>query len=88
MGQNTFADRVREAVRQIREGQTRTYGDVAKAVGHSGAARAVGTVMRNNHDPTVPCHRVIRSDGTVGAYNRGGPSKKQSLLRAEGVKRV
>ena len=81
-----FADSVREAVRQIPKGQTKSYGEVAKAIGHSGAARAVGTVMRDNYDPTVPCHRVIRSDGKIGEYNRGGPEKKRALLIAEGVK--
>jgi O6-methylguanine-DNA--protein-cysteine methyltransferase len=42
--------------------------------------------MKNNYDPTVPCHRVIRSDGKIGAYNRGGPAKKRALLKAEGVR--
>ena len=83
--QNKFADDVREAVRQIPKGETRTYGEVAEAIGHSGAARAVGTIMKNNYDPSVPCHRVIRSDGKIGAYNRGGPAKKRALLKAEGV---
>ncbi len=80
-----FADSVREAVRQIPKGQTKTYGEVAAAIGRPGAARAVGTIMRDNFDPTVPCHRVIRADGKVGEYNRGGPEKKLALLRAEGV---
>ncbi len=88
MIRNTFADYVREIVRKIPKGQTRTYGEVAKAAGRPGAARAVGTVMKNNYDPTVPCHRVIRSDGKIGEYNRGGPEKKRALLRAEGVKGV
>ncbi len=81
-----FADQVRAAVKQIPKGETRTYGQVAAAIGHPGAARAVGTIMKNNYDPTVPCHRVIRSDGKIGAYNRGGPAKKRALLKAEGVK--
>jgi O-6-methylguanine DNA methyltransferase len=80
-----FADSVREAVRQIPKGQTKSYGEVAAAIGHAGAARAVGTVMRDNFDPTVPCHRVIRADGKVGEYNRGSPDNKLALLRAEGV---
>ncbi len=82
---SNFAERVREAVRQIPKGETRSYAEVAAAVGHLGAARAVGTIMKNNYDPTVPCHRVVRSDGTIGAYNRGGPSKKRALLKAEGA---
>jgi len=85
MKKNPFADRVRDVVRQIPRGQTRTYGEVAKAIGYPGAARAVGTVMKNNYDETVPCHRVIRGDGKIGAYNRGGPAKKQALLKSEGV---
>lgn len=85
MKTTNFAERVRDAVRQIPKGETRSYGQVAAAIGHVGAARAVGTIMRDNYDPTVPCHRVVRSDGKIGEYNRGGPEKKLALLRAEGV---
>jgi len=85
MKKSSFIDHVRDAVRQIPKGQTRTYGEVAKAIGYPGAARAVGTVMKNNYDPAVPCHRVIRSDGKIGEYNRGGPEEKKRLLRSEGV---
>lgn len=53
--------------------------------GFPGAARAVGTVMRKNFDPLVPCHRVICSDGRLGAYNRGGAERKAELLREEGA---
>ena len=81
----TFADLVRDAVRQIPKGETRSYGEVAAAIGRPGAARAVGTIMKNNYDKTVPCHRVVRSDGKIGAYNRGGPAEKERLLRAEGA---
>lgn len=80
----SFANRVRDAVRQIPKGQTKSYGDVARAVGYPRAARAVGTVMKNNYDPSVPCHRVIRADGTLGGYNRGGTKRKQELLKHEG----
>lgn len=82
---SSFAERVRDAVRQIQRGETRSYGEVASAIGYPGAARAVGTVMKNNYDPTVPCHRVVRSDGKIGDYNRGGPEEKKRLLSAEGV---
>ncbi len=76
---------VRDAVRQIPKGETRTYGEVASAIGRPGAARAVGTVMKNNFDPTVPCHRVVCAGGKIGAYNRGGTSEKERLLRFEGA---
>lgn len=88
MKKNSFADRVRGAVRQIPKGETRSYGEVAKAIGYAGAGRAVGTVMKNNYDPSIPCHRVIRSDGNIGAYNRGGPKEKKRLLKAEGVEGI
>ncbi len=80
-----FADHVREAVRQIPKGETRNYGEVASAIGYPGAARAVGTMMKNNYDKTVPCHRVIRADGTLGGYNRGGIVEKRTILIAEGA---
>jgi len=62
-----------------------SYGEVAYKAGNPGAARAVGTIMAGNFDTTVPCHRVIRSDGKIGAYNRGGETKKRALLTAEGA---
>jgi methylated-DNA-[protein]-cysteine S-methyltransferase len=80
---DTFADRVRDVVRHIPKGQTMTYKEVAAKAGSAGAARAVGMIMRNNYDPTVPCHRVIRSDGKMGGYNRGGIEVKEKMLRAE-----
>ncbi len=81
----SFADKVRAVVRTIPKGRTMTYGAVANQAGHPGAGRAVGGIMRLNYDPTVPCHRVIKSDGTIGQYNRGGPSAKRKLLVAEGA---
>lgn len=80
----TFADRVRDVVRHIPKGSVMSYKEVAKLSGNIGASRAVGTIMKNNYDPTVPCHRVIRSDGLIGDYNRGGTQKKMALLRKEG----
>lgn len=80
-----FDERVREVVRNIPKGETMTYGEVAARAGAPGAARAVGTLMKNNYDPTVPCHRVIRSDGKIGEYNRGGPEAKKNLLIEEGA---
>ncbi len=61
-----------------------SYGEVAHRAGSPGAARAVGNIMRKNHDPRVPCHRVIKSDGSLGGYNHGVAAKIKAL-RAEGM---
>lgn len=81
----TFKEKVLDVVRKIPKGKTMTYGEVAKKAGNAGAARAVGSYMRQNYDPTVPCHRVLRSDGTIGNYNRGGEAAKRALLIKEGA---
>lgn len=83
-----FFRQVYRVVARIPEGRVSTYGDVAAAAGSPGAARAVGTAMRENQDDScVPCHRVVRSDGTVGLYGSGaaGVAKKIRLLAEEGV---
>jgi len=82
----SFKLKVLNIVRGIKEGEVVTYKSVAELAGAQGAARAVGTLMKNNYDPTVPCHRVVRSDGVVGDYNRGGKTKKIAILKKEGVK--
>jgi O-6-methylguanine DNA methyltransferase len=81
----TFKERVCAVVRTIPKGKTVTYSEVAKRAGSPRAARAVGTIMAHNYDKTVPCHRVIRSDGTIGQYNRGGTEEKRALLKKEGA---
>lgn len=73
------------ALLAIPYGETRTYGDIARAVGKSNAFRAVG--MANNRNPiaiVVPCHRVIASDGTLCGYG-GGLEVKRKLLELEGA---
>ena len=75
-----------EAVRTIPRGETRTYRDVAEMIGQPLSWRAVGNALNQNRDPEVPCHRVIRSDGTVGGYGMGGSQVKLSRLREEGVR--
>jgi O-6-methylguanine DNA methyltransferase len=80
-----FAQRVYTVVARIPRGYVMTYGQVAKRAGRPGAARAVGTALAHNRDSRVPCHRVIRNDGSMGGYAFGGPNKKRALLRTEGV---
>lgn len=62
-----------------------TYAEVARQAGNPKAARAVGAVMRSNYAKDIPCHRVVRSDGSLGSYNRGGESKKRAILKGEGA---
>jgi len=80
-----FTYRVREVVKAIPEGETLSYKEVAKKAGQPKAARAVANIMAKNFDLEIPCHRVIRSDGSLGGYNRGGESAKLSLLISEGA---
>jgi len=61
-----------------------TYKQVAEAAGNSGAFRAVGNILAKNYDPKIPCHRVVKSDGSIGGYNRG-VYKKIQILKAEGA---
>lgn len=82
-----FSSRVYAVVRKIPRGKTMTYKQVAVKAGNPGAARAVGTLMSKNYDPKIPCHRVVRSDGKIGNYNRGGPSRKAELLLEEAYRR-
>lgn len=60
-----------------------TYAEVANKAGNPRAVRAVGTILSKNYDPEIPCHRVIRSDGKIGNYNRGGTEKKREMLIKE-----
>lgn len=78
---NTFRDQVLAVVKQIPKGKTLTYGQVALRAGNPGAARAVGTILSTNYDPKIPCHRVIRSDGKMGDYNRGIENKIKILTK-------
>ncbi|MDR3571364.1 MAG: MGMT family protein [Candidatus Pacebacteria bacterium] len=82
----TIADKVRDIVRKIPKGKTMTYKEVATRAGNPKAARAVGAVMRSNYDPSIPCHRVIASDGSMRGYNRGGIERKHEILFDEGVR--
>jgi methylated-DNA-[protein]-cysteine S-methyltransferase len=80
-----FQRKVVTAVRNLGFGETASYGEVAKRIGHPGAARAVGTVMSKNRFPIViPCHRVLSSNGIGGFSSPRGVGTKRELLEIEG----
>ena len=80
-----FQRRVWEELRRIPLGETRTYGDVAVAIGEPGASRAVGSACGANPVPVVvPCHRVVPASGGIGNYGLG-PDRKRRLLEREGA---
>lgn len=81
----TFKEKVLGIVSEIPKGKVMNYKQVAEKAGSPGAARAVGSIMKANFNTKIPCHRVIRSDGKVGEYNRGGSTEKLRKLRAEGA---
>ena len=80
----TFKEKVIKVVRKIPRAKTLSYKEVARRAGNARAARAVGNIMNKNYDTSIPCHRVIRSNGTVGGYNRGA-KEKIKILRRGGV---
>jgi methylated-DNA-[protein]-cysteine S-methyltransferase len=84
-----FERSVLEAARAIPPGETRTYGDIAAAIGAPGAARAVGRALGRNPVPIiVPCHRVRAADGKSGGFSApGGAATKLKMLEIEGARR-
>jgi methylated-DNA-[protein]-cysteine S-methyltransferase len=83
MLKNNFKDQVFDIVKKIPKGRVLTYKEVAKMAGRPKAYRAVGNILNTNYNPKIPCHRVIRSDGKMGGYNRGS-ANKASILKTEG----
>lgn len=80
-----FQEQCWAALREIPYGETRTYGQIARAVDRPKACRAVGMANHNNPVAIItPCHRVIGADGSMTGY-AGGVDKKEMLLRVEGV---
>ncbi len=82
-----FQHDVWRALMQIPRGTVKTYAELAKMSGHPNAVRAVANAVgKNPMPPTIPCHRVIRSDGNIGGYSApGGVMRKIELLKSEGV---
>lgn len=79
----TFTERVLQVVAAIPHGKTLSYKEVAQRAGSAGAVRAVGSIMNRNRNPKVPCHRVIKSDGSIGGFAFGA-SRKIKKLQEEG----
>ncbi len=80
-----FQRRVWDEIRKIPSGETKTYKEIAESIGNHRSSRAVANACAANPSPiSVPCHRVIRSDGTIGGYSGpGGTSGKSVLLAVE-----
>jgi len=81
---SSFTKKVYNIVKKIPEGKIFTYKQVAILVGKPKAYRAVGNILNKNYNPNIPCHRVIRSDGKTGGYNKGVKLKRK-LLQKEGA---
>lgn len=79
-----FQKKVYSAVKKIPRGKTASYGEIAKRIGKPKSYRAVASALAQNSDKTVPCHRVIKSDGSLGGYNGLLGASKQKLLKREG----
>jgi O-6-methylguanine DNA methyltransferase len=81
-----FERAVLQKTLEIPAGQVRTYGWVAREIGRDKAVRAVGSALGRNPIPLlIPCHRVVKSDGTLGHYSLGGAENKVIMLRSEGI---
>jgi O-6-methylguanine DNA methyltransferase len=79
----SFQEKVFNIVKKIPAGSVLAYKEIAKMIGNPKAYRAIGSVLNKNYNPEIPCHRVIRSNGNIGGYNRG-TKNKEKLLEAEG----
>jgi len=80
-----FKEKVLEVVKSIPEGTTLSYKEVAMRAGSPKAYRVVGTILKQNQDENIPCHRVIKSDGSLGQYNGLRTISKREILKREGV---
>ncbi len=81
-----FRKKVLGVVSRIPRGKILSYKEVARRAGRPRAYRAVGNILNKNHNPKIPCHRVIRSDGKAGGYNRGVKNKILLLKKEAGVR--
>lgn len=81
-----FQRQVLVATLSIPKGETRTYKQIAVQIKNKNAYRAVGSALKWNPLPIkIPCHRVVKSDGSLGSYSNGGTRRKMALLKSEGA---
>ena len=81
----SFREKAFSIVKKIPRGKTLTYKKVAQKAGSPKAWRTVGNILNKNRNPNIPCHRIVKSDGKIGGYNKG-TKRKIYLLKKEGVK--
>lgn len=79
-----FQEKVFAITKKIPKGKVSTYKEIAKAIKNPKACRAVGNTLNKNKSKLIPCHRVVRTDGSVGEYNKG-VKKKIEILKKEGI---
>ena len=81
---NDYREIVYALINLVELGKVTTYGSIARLLGVS--SRLIGRIMRDNEEPIIiPCHRVVKSNGELGGYSRGGAHVKKKLLVVEGV---
>lgn len=80
----SFKEKIYNIVKKIPKGKILTYKQVAELAEKPKAWRAVGNILNKNYNPEIPCHRVIKSSGFLGGYNKGA-NKKRALLLKENV---
>ena len=83
-----FEEKVWNYIKSIKKGSVKTYKEVAIGINRPKSARAVANAIgKNPFAPKIPCHRVIRSDGSLGGYSgKGGIKNKKKLLKKEGIR--
>lgn len=81
----SFQARVYNAVKKIPRGKVLIYKEVAVLAGNPKAFRAVGNTFNKNYNPQIPCHRVVKSNGDTGGYNKGKTNKKILLISEKAI---
>lgn len=80
-----FQEKIHSIVKNIPAGKVMTYKELAQKAGFPKAWRSAGNVLAKNRDPRIPCHRVIKSNGEIGGYNKGKKKKMRLLQKESGL---